>query len=547
MVRHQWLPVGVTSIVLSGLFLLTAVACGAAATSAPSPTATTAPPVAAPAATTAAAPVALAPTEQGVTRQPLGGGAGSVKAAMKIEAGKTNIVGVKATLAPGGFLGWHYHDGPTMWTVLSGAIIVSHADGVTEEFPAGSAFFEQPGKGDIHRMDNKGAVDAAYLVTVLMPAGLPAMVYVPGPAAPVAAAPTPKPAIQTKTLFERRVEQLPQEPLCWDVRTGSLAPGAKSPATGAHTHGSVVSYVTAGAERVTYDGGASFTVNAGEGILFEENKGHVHESIGTVPRTNIGFELTCQRQPNSLATSGPLPGIRSGAVPYQVQLRERTWPSGAQTPVHVLSGPTTTYVLEGTIGRSTASGTASSGQGELYVSPVGEIAQNTCVSSTPCRTIDIDTWPSGETRSVPQPPDTRLPAPAVAPAVPGAATPTEQGVVTREVLGSGSGNVKEAMTIEAGKTNVVGVKATLAPGGFLGWHYHDGPTLWTVLSGTITISHAGGITEEFPAGTAFFERPGKGEVHRMDNKGTVDATYLVTVLMAPQVPAMVYVPGPAAR
>ncbi len=230
------------------------------------------------------------------------------------------------------------------------------------------------------------------------------------PTATKVAASTPSPSIQTRTLFEQRVEQLPQQPLCWDVRTGSLAPGAKSPATGFHTHGWVVAYVTGGAERVTYEGGASFTVNAGGGILFEADKPHVHESVGTVPRTNIGFELTCQRQPNSTGTSGPLPGIRSGPVPYQVQLRERTWPSGAQTPVHILSGPTTTYILEGTIGRSTSSGSARSGPGNLYVSPVAELAQNTCVSSTSCRTVDLDIWPSGETRSLPQP-DKRLPSP----------------------------------------------------------------------------------------------------------------------------------------
>ena len=220
---------------------------------------------------------------------------------------------------------------------------------------------------------------------------------------PPKAAPTSGPSIQTRTLFEQRVDRLPQQPLCWDVRTGSLAPGAKSPATGFQTHGWVVAYLTGGTERVTYEGGASFTVNAGGGILFEAVKPHVHESVGTVPRTNISFELTCQRQPNSTGTSGTLPGIRSGAVPYQVQLRERTWPSGAQTPVHILTGPTTTYIREGTIGQSTSSGTARSGPGDLYVSPVGALAQNTCVSSTPCRTLDVDTWPSGETRSVAQP------------------------------------------------------------------------------------------------------------------------------------------------
>jgi hypothetical protein len=161
---------------------------------------------------------------------------------------------------------------------------------------------------------------------------------------------------------------------------------------------------------VTYEGGAQHTVGAGEGILLSAKTPHVHESMGAAPRTNIGFELTCERKEKSVANSGPLPGMRP-EVPYQVQMRARTWPSGAKTPVHILSGPTTTYVLEGTIGRSTSSGTARSGPGELYVSPVGELAQNTCVSSTPCRTIDVDTWPSGETRSTPQPATASLPNP----------------------------------------------------------------------------------------------------------------------------------------
>jgi quercetin dioxygenase-like cupin family protein len=314
MVDLHWRKSSPTSLVMSGLFLMAVVGCGTTATPTPRPVAPSAPPVAAPAVTMTAAPVAAAPTEQGVTRAPLGRGLGNVKEEINIKAGKTNVVVGKATLAPGGFLGWHYHDGPTLWIVLSGTITISHADGTTEEFPAGSAFFERPGKADVHRMDNKGTVDAAYLVTGLLPPEVPAMIYVPGP-------------------------------------------------------------------------------------------------VDTTQR---------------------------------------------------------------------------------------------------------------------------------------AALPNEQGV-TRELLGRGSGNVNEAINIKAGKTNLVSGKTTLAPGGFLGWHYHDGPILFTVLSGTITISHADGTTEEFPAGSAFFEKPGKVDFHRMDNKGTVDAAFLVTVLLPPEVPAMIYVPRPAGR
>ena len=217
--------------------------------------------------------------------------------------------------------------------------------------------------------------------------------------------------IQTGTLLEARIERLPDGPVCWDIRRGSLAPGAKSPATGFHVHGWVVAYVTGGIERVTYEGGASTTLEADRAGLFAAGSPHVHESIGTVPRTNIGFEMSCERLPNSQGNSGTLPGIRSGPVVYQVQLRERVWPPGSQTPVHILSGPTTTFVLEGTIARSTSAGLQESGSGTVYVSPVGELAQNTNVGSTPARTLDLDVWPVGDTRSVAQPPEVRLPSP----------------------------------------------------------------------------------------------------------------------------------------
>lgn len=232
-------------------------------------------------------------------------------------------------------------------------------------------------------------------------------------AAPTAAVPAP---IETRVLFEGRIEQLPQGPVCWDVRRGSLAPGAKSPGTGFHTHSWVASYVFEGAERVTYDGGAPAVFQAGQAAFFAAGVPHSHESIGAAPRANLNFELSCERLAGSLANTGALPGIRPG-VPYQVQIRERIWAPGAATPVHVLSGPTTTFVMQGAIARSTAGGVAQSGPGDIYVSPVGQLAQNRNVGSTPAWTIDVDTWPAGEVRSVSQPPGVTVPG-GVAPAPP---------------------------------------------------------------------------------------------------------------------------------
>ena len=217
--------------------------------------------------------------------------------------------------------------------------------------------------------------------------------------------------IETRTVVEQQVGQLPEGPLCWDVRRGSLASGSASPASGYHVHSWIVAYVLDGLEYFEYEDGRSGTIWPGQAGLFEAATPHRHVSIGASARTNVGFELTCDPQPNAIANTGVLP-LEAGPIAYQIQVRERVWQPGARTPVHILSGPTTTLILEGTIARSTASGgIACSGPGELYVSPVGELAQNTNVSSGPARTLDVDLWPAGETRSVAQAPGVQLPAP----------------------------------------------------------------------------------------------------------------------------------------
>lgn len=209
--------------------------------------------------------------------------------------------------------------------------------------------------------------------------------------------------IETRTLLEERLELVPQGPSCWDVRSGSLSAGNASPATGYHVHGMVVTYVVDGVELIEWEEGTVVTLGPGQAAQIGENEPHRHESIGAGPRVNINFEMTCQTQPNSLGNTGPLPGIGLEPGTYQIQARERSWQPGAQTPVHVLTGPTATYVLEGTIGRSTILEVACSGAGDLYVSPVGERAQNTNIGEVPARTLDVDVWPTGTLRSVPQP------------------------------------------------------------------------------------------------------------------------------------------------
>ena len=71
------------------------------------------------------------------------------------------------------------------------------------------------------------------------------------------------------------------------------------------------------------------------------------------------------------------------------------------------------------------------------------------------------------------------------------------------------------------------------PGATFGWHSHPGPTIVTVLSGTLSFYHAEDCTHRinYTAGQSFSNLP--DEIHLARNEGTVDlvvyATYFVPV------------------
>ena len=71
------------------------------------------------------------------------------------------------------------------------------------------------------------------------------------------------------------------------------------------------------------------------------------------------------------------------------------------------------------------------------------------------------------------------------------------------------------------------------PGATFGWHSHPGPTIVTVLSGTLSFYHAEHCTQRinYTAGQSFSNMP--DEIHLARNEGTVDlvvyATYFVPV------------------
>ena len=78
-------------------------------------------------------------------------------------------------------------------------------------------------------------------------------------------------------------------------------------------------------------------------------------------------------------------------------------------------------------------------------------------------------------------------------------------------------------------TDIVVVRNVVAPGGHSGWHYHPGPVLVTVTTGTITFYMGDDPScspHVHPAGTTFFENGGMVGIAR--NEGTVEATAVAT-------------------
>ena len=88
------------------------------------------------------------------------------------------------------------------------------------------------------------------------------------------------------------------------------------------------------------------------------------------------------------------------------------------------------------------------------------------------------------------------------------------------------------------------------PGATFGWHSHPGPTIVTVLSGTLSFYHAEDCTAriQYTAGQSFSNLP--DEIHLARNEGSVDlvvyASYYVP-LMSPPVPLRIDQPSPGAE
>lgn len=90
-----------------------------------------------------------------------------------------------------------------------------------------------------------------------------------------------------------------------------------------------------------------------------------------------------------------------------------------------------------------------------------------------------------------------------------------------------------------GRIEVAVQRIVADPGGTFGWHSHPGPTIVTVLKGTLTLYHAEDCTHgiDYVQGTSFSNLP--HEIHLARNEGTEElvifASYFVPVRTPPLV------------
>jgi quercetin dioxygenase-like cupin family protein len=94
-------------------------------------------------------------------------------------------------------------------------------------------------------------------------------------------------------------------------------------------------------------------------------------------------------------------------------------------------------------------------------------------------------------------------------------------------------------------TDIVVVNVDVAPGGHSGWHFHPGPVLVVVKTGTITFymgDDPSCTPHVHPAGTTFFENGGMVGIAR--NEGSVNATVVATFFVPAGSPTRLDVDAP---
>jgi quercetin dioxygenase-like cupin family protein len=86
-----------------------------------------------------------------------------------------------------------------------------------------------------------------------------------------------------------------------------------------------------------------------------------------------------------------------------------------------------------------------------------------------------------------------------------------------------------------GDSDVYLSKLTFQPGGQSGWHSHPGPSLITVVQGTLTVYHGDCTFETYSAGESFTDQ-GCGDIHNVRNEGASEALDVAVQIVQHGVP-----------
>lgn len=94
----------------------------------------------------------------------------------------TDVSMSSSVMAPGGATGWHGHPGLVVVVIKAGALTFYEANDPTcapTVHAAGTVVLES--SGDVHIARNEGTVNAEFVVTQFLPAGVPARIDAPVP------------------------------------------------------------------------------------------------------------------------------------------------------------------------------------------------------------------------------------------------------------------------------------------------------------------------------------------------------------------------------
>jgi quercetin dioxygenase-like cupin family protein len=101
-----------------------------------------------------------------------------------------------------------------------------------------------------------------------------------------------------------------------------------------------------------------------------------------------------------------------------------------------------------------------------------------------------------------------------------------------------NGSKAEVELKTKGRIEVAVQRIVAIPGASFGWHSHPGPTLVTVLSGTLTLYHAEDCTQgiDYAAGESFSNLP--HEIHLAKNEGDVNLVIYASYFVPVRTPAV---------